>query len=133
MSPNEKVFKKEYAKELFSIAENDFVTACELAKSPSIRKETILFHLEQTIEKALKACLVQIGIPVPFTHDLYAIVQKFPQNDLPPGGYSLHDLTPYATVKRYEEGNFVLTNDDVNSAKDNADAVLKWARPRIQK
>lgn len=46
MGPNEKLFKKEYAKELFKIAENDLITSKALLQAPSVRRETILFHVE---------------------------------------------------------------------------------------
>ncbi len=55
MSPNEKMFKKEYALELLNIAENDFLSGQALVKNSQIRRETVIFHFEQAVEKALKA------------------------------------------------------------------------------
>ena len=82
MSPNDKIFKRSYAPELLRIAQEDFKTAAFLATSADIRKENILFHLEQSVEKALKAVLCSKGIEVPLTHDLYAIVQRFADRGL---------------------------------------------------
>jgi hypothetical protein len=52
---------------------------------------------------------------------------------MPPGGYSLHDLTPFATIKRYEEGNFIIDENDVVNALSAAENVLKWARQEMIK
>jgi HEPN domain-containing protein len=131
MGPNEKLFKKEYAKELFKIAENDLVTAKVLSKSSEVRGETILFHIEQAVEKSLKAMLCYSNKPVPLTHDLYAIIQRFEPGQLPPGGYALHDLTPFATIRRYEEGNFVIDATDISAALKAAEDVLSWVRKGI--
>ncbi len=131
MGPNEKLFKKEYAHELFKIAENDWLTAVVLSKNLDIRKETTLFNVEQSVEKSLKAVLCYLQVPIPFTHDIYAIMQKFDINDLPPGGYSLHDLTPFASIRRYEEGKYILTDEEVSQALQAAKLVLDWARRKL--
>ncbi len=131
MGPNEKLFKKEYAHELFKIAENDWLTAEVLSKNLNIRKETTLFNVEQSVEKSLKAVLCYLQIPIPFTHDIYAIMQKFDVNDLPPGGYSLHDLTPFASIRRYEEGKYILTDEEVSQALHAAKLVLDWTRKKL--
>ena len=123
--------KKEYAHELFKIAENDWLTAEVLSKNLNIRKETTLFNVEQSVEKSLKAVLCYLQIPIPFTHDIYAIMQKFDENDLPPGGYSLHDLTPFASIRRYEEGKYILTDEEVSQALRAAKLVLDWTRKKL--
>ncbi|HPI39824.1 MAG TPA: HEPN domain-containing protein [Pseudobdellovibrionaceae bacterium] len=133
MGPNEKLFKKQYAKELFKIAENDFVTSKVLAKAQEVRRETVLFLIEQTIEKSLKALLCHKGLPIPFTHDLYALVQRFEVDQLPPGGYALHDLTPFASIRRYEEGNYIIEEEDIQHALSIAESVLSWAKELINK
>ena len=133
MGPTEKIFKKEYAKELFKIAQNDWVSGEALAKVPSVRRETVLFHIEQSVEKALKAVLCYQQKPVPFTHDIYAIVQRFDPNNMPPGGYALHDLTPFASIRRYEEGNYIVTEEDVAQAMTVAQQVLMWAEGLLKK
>ena len=131
MGPNEKLFKKAYSHELLRIAENDFLSGQTLAKVDQIRKETVLFHFEQVVEKSLKAVLCFLGKPVPITHDIYALVQRFDESDFPPGGYALHDLTPFATIRRYEEGNYILDQQDLDSAEKMCCDVLKWAKEKM--
>lgn len=131
MVGGERIFKREYAPELLRIAEADLDAAKALEAASGIRRETVLFHVEQAVEKALKAALCWRGSSIPLTHDLYAIVQRFPANDLPPGGYQLHDLTPFATIRRHEEGVAVITPEDVRAAFSAAEAVLRWAKAEV--
>lgn len=133
MGPNEKIFKKDYSKELLLIAENDLITSKLLSQGKEVRKETVLFHIEQVVEKSLKAVLCYKGRPIPFTYDLYSLIQRFDSTEMPPGGYSLHDLTPFATIKRYEEGNYIIDENDVVNALSAAENVLKWARQEMIK
>jgi HEPN domain-containing protein len=132
MGPNEKIFKKEYAQELLRIAENDLLSGIALSKVQTIRKETVLFHFEQAVEKALKAVLCHLGKPLPLTHDIYAIVQRFDPSNFPPGGYALHDLTPFATIKRYEEGNYLIEENDVLVASVTAQNVISWSNLQLK-
>jgi HEPN domain-containing protein len=131
MNSNERIFKREYAAELLQIAENDLVAAAALAPIKGVRKETVLFHVEQSVEKALKSVLCYLGKPVPFTHDLYAIIQRFDESNMPPGGFALHDLTPFATIRRYEEGNYLIEENDISIAIDSGELVLAWARKEL--
>lgn len=128
MGPNEKLFKKEYSLELFKIAENDLLTAKVLSASTEVRGETVLFHVEQSVEKALKATLCYQEKPIPLTHDLYGILQKFDPENLPPAGFALHDLTPFATIRRYEEGNYIIDQNDITLAIKTAEDVIAWVK-----
>lgn len=132
MGPNEKKFKPEYADELFRIAQSDLVTARALVQHPEVRPETVLLHCQQSIEKGLKSLLCFQGRPVPFTHELYAIVDRF-RGDLPPGGFDLQDLTPFVTIRRYEEGQYEISADELIDAIAVAEAVLAWCLVRMNK
>jgi HEPN domain-containing protein len=129
MSPrkSEKIFKREYGDELLRIAEQDLASAQILAAHGG-RVENSIYHAQQAIEKALKAVLCAKGIPVPLVHDAGILVAKLPGDLSPPGGYSLSDLTPFATIKRYEEGAYAVTPEEHNQAIRLAEDVLHWAR-----
>jgi HEPN domain-containing protein len=133
MSPNERSYVKEYAHELLRLAKYDLVAASALKRSPEVRGEIVLFHVQQTIEKALKAVLCWRGIAVPWGHDLLATIQKLDPKDLPPGGFALHDLTPYATIRRYEEGVEKIPPEEIDLALTQAQAVLAWAEKRVSR
>ena len=131
MGPNERIFKRSYAVELIRIAANDFVTAEVLSRHAEVRRETVLLHCQQTIEKALKSVICAKGDPVPFTHEIVLLVDRLAE-DPPPGGYALHDLSPYASLMRYEEGKFEITDEDIAHMMETSRKVLEWARERVK-
>lgn len=131
MGPQKRLFPKAYAKELLKLANLDLESAKVLQSASGLRKDPALFLVQQAIEKALKSVLCFSGIAIPLTHDLYALVLLLEQIEVPPGGFDLHDLTPYATIRRYEEGSFEPTPEDVEVALNAADLVLKWAKKKI--
>ena len=131
MAPNERKFQKSYAPELLRLAEADLKVAQVLASASGVRGESTLFAVQQAVEKAIKAVLCHEERAIPLTHDIYAILQKLDQAHLPPGDYALNDLTPYATVRRYEEGIFVISPEEIQTAIDAGSAVLIWAKKRI--
>lgn len=128
MGPNERFFKLEYAGQLFRLASEDLRSARILFKGAA-RPEDVLFHVQQSIEKSLKAVLCSQGAPVPLSHDLSLLIDRL-RADPPPGGMSLADLTPFATVRRYEEGMAVLTAQEIQSSLAAAEAVLAWAKAK---
>ena len=131
MSPKDRLFKKEYVNELLSIARQDLGTAKVLIANGTVRPENTLFHMHQAVEKALRAVLCYQQKAIPMTHDLYAIIQLLPQDDLPPGGYGLNDLTPFAAIRRYEEGVDVYTKEYMQQALLMATQVVEWALIKI--
>lgn len=128
MTPKDRIFEPKQAKVLLGIAEAELEMAEIVISSGKGRRESILFMLQQCIEKSLKAALIRMELPVPFVHDLAALVARFPLDRQPPGGYRLGDLTPFATVRRYEEGVFALTQEDVEEALAMTTQVIQWAK-----
>lgn len=56
-------------------AEEDYVVACVLMRSRRpLAPNSVCFHCQQSIEKYLKARLVEAGMTVPKTHDLEALL-----------------------------------------------------------
>lgn len=55
-------------------AENDLTAAGQILKpGKAAPMDTICFHVQQCVEKYLKAVLVHRGIPVPKTHNIQAL------------------------------------------------------------
>jgi HEPN domain-containing protein len=121
--------------ELFRIAENDLQAAQTLASDPLVRRETALLMVQQSIEKAFKAVLCSHEIPVPQTHDLSLIIDRINSSsaELPEliANTDFDELTPFATLRRYEEGHFEIIDDDMAAAITLAKRVLDWARVEI--
>ncbi|MBI1861961.1 MAG: HEPN domain-containing protein [Deltaproteobacteria bacterium] len=131
MSPDFRKFKPEYGQELFRIALADLESAQALLQSKRGRLENVLFLVEQAVEKSLKAVLCHEGKAIPLPHQLYAVLILFPANDLPPGGFGLNDLTPFATIRRYEEGKAIVTLEEAAQALTLATQVLAWSSRKL--
>lgn len=134
MSPRkqEKSYPKEYAHELLRIASSDLQTARVLAQALGVRRENSAYHAQQCVEKALKAVLCWLGVPLPLVHDAGILVAKLPGDLNPPGGYDLAEFTPFATVRRYEEGSAVFTEAELQVLISLAQEVLDWSLAQIK-
>ena len=133
MSPKkqEKIFDVKYAKELLKIAQQDLLSAKILKESSSGRVENTLFMAQQSIEKGLKALLVSQRVPVPLVHDLGVLLAKIPDELDPPYGYELNDLNQYASIRRYIEGEYQVTPEDVEIVLHKAEEMLRWCSQQV--
>ncbi len=123
-----RLYKKEYAKELLKIASGDLDSAVALSKANSGRPENIIFLVQQSVEKYIKAVLVHLQIGFPVVHDLGILVALLPDDKMPPAGFGLTELNPFATVRRYEEGQIPLTTEEIETALATARKVADWAK-----
>ncbi|MBF0361910.1 MAG: HEPN domain-containing protein [Oligoflexia bacterium] len=157
MTPKqERIYKPEYAIELIRIAEGDLGSATVLYRAEmkaaeaqtqaqktgednenskdfdediiSGRLENICYLSQQCIEKAIKAVLCHLGIPIPLSHDLDLLISKIPQEHNFPINSSLSELTLFASIRRYEEGVLVLNGEDLTASIDIAKQVLSWSK-----
>lgn len=132
MSPrqNEKLFPFSYHKDLLSIARGDLGSAkiLFLHHSDDARNENVAYMAQQTMEKSLKAVLVYKKIAVPLVHDLGVLIAKLPDDLNPDFGYELSELTLYATIRRYEEGAYSPTKDELEEIIKLAEKVYDWSK-----
>ena len=122
-----RLYKKEYAKELLKIAAGDLDSAVALSNANSGRPENIIFLVQQSVEKYIKAVLVHQQIGFPVVHDLGILVALLPDEKMPPEGFGLTELNPFATVRRYEEGQTPLTKEEITTSLETAHKVSQWA------
>jgi HEPN domain-containing protein len=121
------LFNKNYASELLGIAKGDLTSAEALCKANSGRPENVVFLAQQSVEKAVKAALIHLEISFPLVHDLGILVALLPDDKAPPHGFSLAELNPFASVRRYEEGPIPLSEEEIKGAIDVARSVIHWA------
>jgi HEPN domain-containing protein len=124
-------FRPAYAHELLSVAAGDLDSAQLLAVGQAKRKENILFHCQQVVEKALKAVLCARGIPVPLVHDLPIILDRFVDRQVP-FEEDVGDWGQFAAIRRYEEGVADLTEEEITGALKIAAAILSWAEVEVK-
>ena len=94
----------EQARHFLSIAERDYRALCGM-KNPEVFSDEIFgFHVQQAVEKALKAWLCAQGVPFPRTHDLDelgALLEEAGQ-EIPKFLHTLLEFTDFAVAFRYE-------------------------------
>lgn len=125
-------FKLETAHKLLKVAKDDLYAAEVLMSAPKARPETILYHVQQSIEKALKAVQIQRGEAVLLTHDIDLLMSELPAsltNGLPQG---VGELTQYATIRRYLDGEEILEAEDLTEALKIGTIFVEWASQQVQ-
>lgn len=124
-------YKKETSHKLYKVAQDDLYAAEILFTAPKYRPETVLYHVQQAIEKSAKSVLIFREIAVPLSHDIDLLLSELPNNlttTLPP---SLGELTQYATIRRYLDGEELIEPKDIQAAIAAAKIVLAWAADLI--
>lgn len=126
-------FKKETAPKLLKIAKDDLYTAEILSTAPKYRPETVLYHIQQSIEKSIKAVLIFCEQAVLLTHDIDVLMAELRpdlKSNLPTG---VGELTQYATIRRYTDGDELIDSNDIQEAVKIARFFTKWATSVVHK
>ena len=101
---------KRYMSDRFDIllikAEKDLKAATNLLLLSDSPEEAIVFHLQQMVEKLLKAALIFYKLDYSFTHDLIFLIETLEPKDKTFSQYYdlAEKLGPFAVLARYEEG-----------------------------
>ncbi len=94
----------EQARNLFAAAERDYRALCGMEDSAVFSDEIFGFHVQQAVEKILKAWLSCLGVYYPKTHDLDelgALLEKAGQL-IPAFASALLEFTDFAVTFRYD-------------------------------
>ena len=95
--------------------------------------EHLCFHAQQAAEKSIKAVLLALGIDIPFTHNLQALLDRLPSDlEAPNDLMNVVDLNPYAVVTRYPGEIEPITNTEYEEALRLAERVVSWAESTIR-
>jgi len=129
----EKLFPKEYARELMAIARGDLDSAAALQKAWVGRPENIGFHAHQAMEKSLKAALCACGLKVPLVHDLGVLVARLPEDPDRAFGFELTAFDEFVTLRRYLEGPGPVTPDEIAQLMTTARQIVDWAEGVLTK
>jgi HEPN domain-containing protein len=123
--PEERV---EATGEWLRLAELD-VRAAELLMQDPEQTMAVCFHSQQAVEKALKACLVWLGLEtIPRTHNLEDLLDLLPtEKDTSTIAEAVAEVSDYAIAPRYP-GARPLYQADAIAALEAARSVLRFAR-----
>jgi Uncharacterized conserved protein related to C-terminal domain of eukaryotic chaperone, SACSIN len=98
---------------LIQKAREDLSAAQVLIATEDQADHVIGFHLQQAVEKALKAVLAGCAIEIPRTHDLGYLVELLGklEVEMPAAVISSDWLTPWGVLFRYDSNPDVLDRD----------------------
>ncbi len=90
--------------ELLELAKKDYKAAMILARAEDPQTDAAGFHLQQAVEKSLKAWLALKGAAYPRTHDLSLLLGLLEDHgqSIESSLWSLLELNPFAVQFRYE-------------------------------
>ncbi len=129
--PKFQKFKKESSVKTFKIAESDLQAAKILASAPACSPEIIVYHVQQSVEKSLKSVIVFLEKAVPLTHEIDLLVDQLPEELIVDFPIGINELTQYATLKRYTDGDELIEKKDILISIDSGQFFLDWARKII--
>lgn len=109
---------------LRKMAEGDLISARLICDSNEELTGIICYHIQQYVEKMLKAKLNELGIPYKRTHDIGSLLELFPDSRLSEGFLEEADrLTGYCVNTRYD--NFDPPVEEMRKAFEIADAIIR--------
>ena len=117
----------EEAKRLLTAARSDLRAAELLAGDAAQGNDVVGFHVQQAVEKSIKAVLASLGVEIPYTHDVSFLLDIVTDHgaDVPESVASAEWLTPWAAAMRYGAGDDVAL--DRRAAVGVARDALRWA------
>ena len=110
-------------KEWVEFAERDYEASLLLAESHNPPFEIIAYHCQQTVEKYLKALLIENDLQVPFIHDLGKLNSECMKilPELSKIQNICERLTPFGTVTRYP-------GSSMKVGSEHLPLVLSWTQ-----
>ncbi len=111
-------------------ADHDLITARQTLLLPDGPTDTVCFHAQQAIEKALKAVLVSRQVPFPKTHNLLRLMDLALSYMPDLEGYrqDFAQMSLYSAEVRYPDDWFGPDRDDANQSLAVAERVVVKVR-----
>lgn len=94
---------RDFAQVLIRKAEQDEAVLTRLIEDPGVADESLGFHLQQAVEKRLKAVLTLHEVEFDYRHTMTYLTMLLEDEgiELPPCREQIEELTPWATETRY--------------------------------
>ena len=132
MAESREIRQQELARLLLQKAQQDWALVREIRDIKGVADEIVGFHVQQAIEKAIKAVLVRLGVQYEYIHDLSLLYQQVENAgvDLPTTLDAVEGLTAFAVQFRYmlyEEPGF-----DREAGSRLAREFIQWAHAVIE-
>lgn len=119
--------------EWFIKAEHDIRSSEHLLSAPTPLFDIAIYHTQQCAEKALKAYLAYKDNDILKTHNLKMLVERCIESD-----ESFNEiiddciyLSPFATLYRYPDGDFMPAKEEVEKSISIAKKILSFVKFKI--
>ena len=95
--------------------------------------EEVCFELQQSVEKSIKALMINNKIQVPRTHNISELITILEENNVnvPENIKLAKILTEYAVETRYPSFDEPLTEHDFKEALEIAESVYNWVAQQL--
>lgn len=115
----------------FELGNSDLKLVEKNLHDEEIRQQLLLFHLQQAIEKFLKALLSRNNIKFPKVHDIEKLIEICNENNIQLPDYveDFIDLTPFAVEFRY--GLIMEESIDIKYYFDMAEKFKKFVEKAL--
>lgn len=121
----------ESVKEWFSFAKEDFKLA-SLGLESGIIPELLCFHAQQSVEKAIKALLLQYDQDFPKTHNIQILLSQLSFFiEIPDQVMRAETLTDYAVTTRYPGIYEKISEDEYKNVIRLSSELMNWAEAII--
>ena len=113
--------------EWLDYAKSDLAGAHKLLESDEIDPRLACWHIQQAVEKAIKAALISEGIRPEYTHDLEELLDALPSrwNGCLNGTIDLERVSSWATETRYPSAMPQVSRTDAQATLDQARTLIQ--------
>ena len=107
MAESREIRQQGLARLLLQKARQDLALVQNVGDNETIADEIVGFHVQQTVEKAIKAVLTRLGIQYEYTNDLSLLYQQVEDAGADPPATldALEELVPFAVQFRSDRWN----------------------------
>ena len=117
------------ARILLEAAKRDYSALTGMDDTVVFSDEIFGFHVQQAIEKLLKAWLASLDIQYPITHDLQRLLQILEQNNQDVSQFGeLHFYTPFSVQFRYGDVYSSVGPVNRHEAKQQVEILLQHVK-----
>jgi HEPN domain-containing protein len=115
-------------------AMQDFLAAKTLSENVLIANEIIGFHIQQAIEKGMKALLASHSVNFRKTHDIRELMDLASENSIiiPEKFTIIDEWTPYGVELRYDDIPVGIPTFDRQKVIKDTDEFLSWVKDQIR-
>ena len=125
--------KLQHANDLLGLAEDDLEALKAYGTRIALRTTYSAFHVQQAIEKTLKAWIAGLGREYPLTHNIAVLIDVLGRSNCDMAAFwDLADYTPYGVELRYSAPGEEIRRIDRRGAVERIEMLISTVRKQLQ-